>query len=101
MVGNIHLHLTENTVLIVEFCKCVILVYNGARGVHICDIYAVKHVQKCVRKDYLSCALFANVAGFVLFAGVLCERRRTCVIRSTFLEFPGITPSVWSWVQIQ
>ena len=55
---------------------------------------------KCVRKDYLSCVLFANVADFALFAGALCERRRTCVIRCTFLEFPGITPSGWSWVRI-
>ena len=28
-----------------RICKCLILVYNGARCVHICEIYAVKHVQ--------------------------------------------------------
>ena len=28
-----------------KICKCLILVYNGARCVHICGIYAVKHVQ--------------------------------------------------------
>ena len=49
---------------------------------------------KCVRKDYLSCVLFANVANFTLFAGALCERRRTCIIRCTFLEFPAFTPSL-------
>ena len=27
-----------------KICKCLILVYNGARCVHICKIYAVKHV---------------------------------------------------------
>ena len=49
---------------------------------------------KCVRKDYLSCGLFANVVDFALFAGALCERHRTCIIRCPFLEFPGFTPSV-------
>ena len=49
---------------------------------------------KCVRKDYLSCVLLANVVDSMLFAGAWCERRRTCIIRCTFLEFPGFTPSV-------
>ena len=49
---------------------------------------------KCIRKGYLSCVLFANVANFVLFAGALCERRRTCIVRRTFLEFSGLTPSL-------
>ena len=49
---------------------------------------------KCVRKGYLSCVLFANVANFALFAGVLCERHRTCVVHCTFLEFSGLTPSL-------
>ena len=49
---------------------------------------------KCLRKDYLSCVLFANVADFALFAGVLCERCRIGIVRCTFLEFPGITPSL-------
>ena len=49
---------------------------------------------KCVRKDYLSCALFANVVDFALFAGSLCERHRTCIVCCTYLEFPGITPSL-------
>ena len=57
---------------------------------HICS----KTCAKCVRRDYLSCVLFANVADFALFAGALCERHRTCVIRCTFLEFPGFTPSL-------
>ena len=60
---------------------------------HICKIDAVK-CAKCVRKDYLSCVLFANVVNFALFAGALCERHRTCVIRCTFLEFSGLTPSL-------
>ena len=50
---------------------------------------------KCIKKKgYLSCVLFANVANFALFAGALCERRRTCIVRCTFLEFSGLTPSL-------
>ena len=50
--------------------------------------------EKCVRKGYLSCVLFANVANFTLFAGALCEWHRTCIVRCTFLQFPGFTPSL-------
>ena len=28
-----------------KICKCLTLVYNGVRCVHICEIYAVKHVR--------------------------------------------------------
>ena len=49
---------------------------------------------KMCKKGYLSCVLFANVANFALFAGALCERRRTCVVHCAFLEFPGFTPSL-------
>ena len=48
---------------------------------------------KCVRKGNLSCVLFANVTNFALFAGTLCERCRTCVIRGTFSGVSGFTPS--------
>ena len=37
--------LTQQTVNIVKFEIILMLVYNGARCVHICKIYAVKHVQ--------------------------------------------------------
>ena len=33
-----------------KICKCLILVYNDARCVHICEIYAVKHVQNVLEK---------------------------------------------------
>ena len=93
MLGDIHLHLMENTVLTVKFVSantslqwCKVCAYIQDRCGETC--------AKCVRKDYLSCVLFANVVNFVLFAGVLCERCRTCVVCCTFLEFPGFTPSV-------
>ena len=31
-----------------KICNCVMLVYNGARCVHIYELYAVKQVQKYV-----------------------------------------------------
>ena len=46
------------------------------------------------KKRLLILYLCANVANFTLFAGALCERRRTCVVHCTFLEFPGFTPSL-------
>ena len=49
---------------------------------------------KCVRKGSLSCALFANVVDFALFAGALCKWHRICVVRCAFLEFSGLTPSL-------
>ena len=33
-----------------KICNCVMLVYNGARCVHIYELYAVKQVQKYVRR---------------------------------------------------
>ena len=33
-----------------KICKCLILVYHGARCVHICEIYAVKHVHDVLEK---------------------------------------------------
>ena len=68
------------------------LVYNGARCVHIYIICAVKPVHKVYENNtYL--VLAANVANFVLFARAMCERCRICVIRYTFLEFSGLTLS--------
>ena len=67
---------------------------HGARCVHICEIYAVKYVQKCVKKRLLNFHLCANVANFALFAGALCEGCRICIIRWAFLEFSGLTRSL-------
>ena len=62
------------------------LVYNGARWVHICKICAVKPVHNVYENNtYL--VLVANVVKFALFARALCKRCRICVIRCTFLEF--------------
>ena len=69
------------------------LVYNSARWVYICGICAVKPVHNVYENNtYL--VLVANVAKFVLFARALCESCRICVIRYTFLEFSGLTPSL-------
>ena len=38
------------------YLQCGMLVYNGARCVHIDEPYAVKHVQN-MSEDYLSCIL--------------------------------------------
>ena len=62
------------------------LVYNGARWVHICKICAVKPVHNVYENNtYL--VLAANVAKFALFARALCEMCRICIIHCTFLEF--------------
>ena len=69
------------------------LVYNGARWVHICEICAVKPVHNVYENNtYL--VFVANVAKFVVFACALCERCRIYVIRCTFLEFSGLTPNL-------
>ena len=49
---------------------------------------------KMCKKRLLILYLCANVANSALFAGALCERHRTCVVRCTFLEFPGFTSSL-------
>ena len=46
----------------------------------------------CKKITYL--VFMANVANFALFARALCKRCRICVIRCTFLEFSGLTPSL-------
>ena len=46
----------------------------------------------CKKITYL--VFMANVANFALFACELCKRCRICVIRCTFLEFSGLTPSL-------
>ena len=46
----------------------------------------------CKKITYL--VFMANVANFMLFARALCERCRICIIRCTFLEFSGLTPSL-------
>ena len=46
------------------------------------------------KKIILILYLCANVANFASFAHALCERCRICVIRCTFLEFSGLTPSL-------
>ena len=72
------------------------LVYHGARWVRICEICAVKPVHNVYEiNTYL--VLVANVAKFVLFARALCERRRICIIRCTFLEFSVLTHSILAW----
>ena len=68
------------------------LVYNGARCVHIYVICAVKPVHNVYENNtYL--VLVANFANFAIFARAMCERCRICVIRCTFMEFSGLTPS--------
>ena len=75
------------------------LVYNGARWVHICEICAVKPVHNVYENNtYL--VLAANVAKFVLFARALCKGCKICVIRCTFLEFSRLTPSLLVMVWI-
>ena len=59
--------------------------------VHICELYAVKHVQK---KRLLNLYVCANVVNFALFACASCERCRNCIICCAFLEFSGLTPSL-------
>ena len=49
---------------------------------------------KMCKERLLNFHLCANVANFALFASVLCERCRICVIRCAFLEFSGLTPSL-------
>ena len=64
------------------------------QGVYIYAEYMQWNMCKMCKKRLLILYLCANVANFALFAGALCERRRTCVVRCTFLEFPGFTPSL-------
>ena len=71
-----------------KICNCVMLVYNGARCVHIYELYAVKQVQKYVIR------LLILYSWQMLFARALCERCRVCIIRCTFVEFPQLTPSL-------
>ena len=75
------------------------LVHNGARWVHICEICAVKPVHNVYENNTYP-VLAANVAKFALFARALCERCRICVIHCTFLEFSRLTPSLLVMVRI-
>ena len=65
----------------------------------------VKYTQwtmcKMCKKRLLILCLVANVADFALFAGALCERRRTCVTRCTYWSSLDKLLVCWSWVQIQ
>ena len=82
--------------------KYLILVYNGARCVHICKIYAVKTCAKCVRKGYLSCVLFCKCREFHVILLVRCAKGAELV--SFAVHFWSSLDSLlgsWSWVRIE
>ena len=62
--------------------------------------YMQQNLSTMCKKIILILYLRANVANFALFARALCERCRICVIRCTFLEFSGLTPSLLVMVRI-
>ena len=83
-----------------KICNCVMLVYNGARCVHIYKLYAVKQVQKYVIRLLI---LYSwQMLRISRYLPVQCVRDAEFASFAVhFLEFSGWTPSLLVMVRIQ